>query len=104
VSAVKALASAAPILQGKGSGLLPDVTDVREISVRIAKNVIKTARDEGLAEEKNIPTDDDDLEEWIREQMWDPVYRPLELIKEEDADALAKGEAGTGSHRRLARF
>lgn len=67
VAAVKALASAAPVLNDKGAGLLPDVEDVREISVQIAKNVIKKAVEEDLAQEKNIPTDGDELEEWIRE-------------------------------------
>ncbi|KAF2742344.1 hypothetical protein M011DRAFT_412783 [Sporormia fimetaria CBS 119925] len=100
VAAVKALAYAAPVVEGTGSGLLPDVTDVREISVRIAKSVINAARQEGLAQEKDIPEDDADLEEWIREQMWDARYRPLKLVKEENASALAKGEAGISSHRR----
>lgn len=104
VSAVKALAATAPILRGCGSGLLPDVTEVRDISVLIAKNVIKTARDEGLARVKDIPADDARLEEWIREQMWDARYRPLILVGEEGATAHAKGEAGTLSHRRTGSF
>ncbi|KAF2727173.1 hypothetical protein EJ04DRAFT_582214 [Polyplosphaeria fusca] len=104
VAAVKALASTAPVLNGKGAGLLPDVTDVREISVLIAKNVINSARDEDLNEEKDIPTEDAELDEWIREQMWDARYRPLRLVDEADASAHAKGEAGTGSHKRTGRF
>ena len=84
--------------------MLPDVTDVREISVQIAKSVINAARSEDLAQEKNIPTDDAELEEWIREQMWDARYRPLDLISEDRASAHAKGEAGAGSHRRTATF
>jgi malate dehydrogenase (oxaloacetate-decarboxylating) len=92
------------VLTGKGAGLLPDVTDVREISVKIASNVIKQAVEEGLNQEKNIPTDDADLDEWIREQMWDARYRPLKLVNEDEADAHAKGEAGTASHQRLASF
>ncbi|KAF2014045.1 hypothetical protein BU24DRAFT_464758 [Aaosphaeria arxii CBS 175.79] len=100
VAAVKALASTAPVVKETGAGLLPDVTEVREISVKIAKNVIKAARDEGLAQEKNIPEGDEELEEWIREQMWDAEYRPLKLIDESQASAHAKGEAGIGSHRR----
>lgn len=104
VAAVKALASTAPVVKGTGSGLLPDVTDVRDISVQIAKNVINAAREEGLTQEKDIPKDDAELEEWIREQMWDPVYRPLKLIAPEGATAHAKGEAGSTSSRRMARF
>lgn len=104
VTAVQALAAAAPVLNNAGAGLLPDVEDVREISVKIAKNVIKKAVEDGLAQEKNIPTDDADLEEWIREQMWKPEYRPLKLVEEHSANALAKGEAGTASGQREARF
>lgn len=104
VAAVKALASAAPIVNGKGAGLLPDVEDVREISVQIAKNVIKKAVEDDLAQEKDIPTEDAELDEWIREQMWEAEYRPLKLVKEDEADAHARGEAGTASGRREARF
>ncbi|KAJ4309889.1 NAD-dependent malic enzyme, mitochondrial [Neodidymelliopsis sp. IMI 364377] len=104
VSAVEALAAAAPVVNGSGSGLLPDVEDVREISVQIARNVIKKAVEDDLAQQKDIPTNDDDLEEWIREQMWNAEYRPLELVDEQTADAHAKGEQGTGSQQREARF
>jgi malate dehydrogenase (oxaloacetate-decarboxylating) len=92
------------VLNGKGAGLLPDVTDVREISVKIASSVIKAAVKEGLSQEKDIPTDDADLEEWIREQMWDARYRPLKLIDEDEASAYARGEAGIASHQRLGKF
>jgi malate dehydrogenase (oxaloacetate-decarboxylating) len=104
VAAVQALAAAAPVVQKTGAGLLPDVEDVREISVQIAKNVIKKAVEDDLAQEKNIPTDDDELEEWIREQMWNAEYRPLKLIREHEADAHARGEAGAASGQREARF
>ncbi|KAJ9612379.1 NAD-dependent malic enzyme, mitochondrial [Cladophialophora chaetospira] len=77
VAAVKALAAQAPALRDANAGLLPDVTHVREISVQIAAAVIKQAVNDGLAQEKDIPTDDQDLVEWIREQMWDAEYRPL---------------------------
>lgn len=77
VAAVKALAAQAPALKDPDAGLLPDVTNVREISVKIAAAVIKQAVDDGLAQEKNIPNEDSKLEEWIREQMWTAEYRPL---------------------------
>jgi malate dehydrogenase (oxaloacetate-decarboxylating) len=104
VAAVQALASAAPVLNNTGAGLLPDVQDVRDISVQIAKSVIKKAVEDNLAQEKNIPTGDAELEEWIREQMWNPTYRPLERVEEHAADAHARGEAGTASGQREARF
>ena len=80
------------------------MTDVREISVQIAKNVIQQAVKEDLAQQKDIPTDDAELEEWIREQMWEANYRPLKLVEDDQADAFAKGEAGAASHQRKANF
>ncbi|KAM3086171.1 NAD-dependent malic enzyme, mitochondrial [Clarireedia jacksonii] len=94
VAAVKALAAQSPALKDPDKGLLPDVMDVREISVHIAKAVIQTAVDEGLAQEKDIPSEDESLEEWIREQMWDSKYRPLKLVGKEEASRSAKGESG----------
>ncbi|KAH8431191.1 NAD-dependent malic enzyme [Aspergillus melleus] len=77
VAAVKALAARSPARQDPNQPLLPDVEDVRGISVDIAKAVIQTAVQEGEAQEQNIPTAEEELDEWIRVQMWEPVYRPL---------------------------
>jgi malate dehydrogenase (oxaloacetate-decarboxylating) len=77
VAAVKALSAQSPALKDANKPLLPDVVDVRETSVHIAKAVIHAAVKEGLAQEKAIPEQDAELEEWIRAQMWDPIYRPL---------------------------
>ncbi|KAL2009299.1 hypothetical protein VTN00DRAFT_7493 [Thermoascus crustaceus] len=77
VAAVKALAAQSPALKDPNQPLLPDVIHVREISLHIAKAVIKCAVQEGLVQEEGIPTGDSDLEEWIRVQMWEPEYRPL---------------------------
>ncbi|KAI9734786.1 MAG: NAD-dependent malic enzyme, mitochondrial [Claussenomyces sp. TS43310] len=99
VAAVKALAAQSPVLRDLDSALLPDVIDVREISVHIATAVIKVSVEEGLATVKDIPTDDADLEEWIREQMWDPVYRPLKLVDSAVADRNARGEMGVAGSK-----
>lgn len=82
VAAVQALKARSPVLEDSNRPLLPDVEDVREISVDIAAAVIKCAVQEGLAQEKGIPSDDADLREWIRVQMWEAVYRPLINEKE----------------------
>jgi malate dehydrogenase (oxaloacetate-decarboxylating) len=92
VAAVKALASQSPALKDPDKGLLPDVVNVRDISVHIAKAVILEAVEEGLAQEKGIPKDEETLEEWIREQMWDPVYRPLRKVDLRTASKHARGE------------
>ncbi|KAJ5993558.1 hypothetical protein N7451_009282 [Penicillium sp. IBT 35674x] len=77
VAAAEALKARSPALEDPNKPLLPDVEDVREISVDIAAAVIKCSVDEGLAEEEEIPSEDAELREWIRAQMWEAVYRPL---------------------------
>ncbi|CAK4031266.1 malic oxidoreductase [Lecanosticta acicola] len=101
VAAVKALAAQAPALKDPDAALLPDVGDVREISVKIAAAVIQQAVQDGLAREKEIPSDGAELEEWIREQMWVPEYRPLEKVDPGDASRAAKGEAGSKGRERV---
>ena len=103
VAAVKALSSQSPALKDPHAGLVPDVTNVREISVKIAAAVIKQAVEEGLATEKGIPEGEMELEEWVREQMWDPRYRPLVKVGREKASTYGKGEAGTRSVKREAK-
>ncbi|KAG9235607.1 hypothetical protein BJ875DRAFT_458726 [Amylocarpus encephaloides] len=95
VAAVKALASQSPALEDGEGALLPDVVNVREISVRIAAAVIGQSVEEGLAVEEGIPDDEEELEEWVREQMWEPVYRPLKLVSKETATKVAKGQLGS---------
>jgi malate dehydrogenase (oxaloacetate-decarboxylating) len=93
------VAAQAPILHDPQAGLLPDIVDVRDISVLIAKAVIKEAVKEGLAQQDDIPEDDQVLDDWIREQMWEAEYRKLIRVDAEVASAHAKGEVGTGSNR-----
>jgi malate dehydrogenase (oxaloacetate-decarboxylating) len=95
VAAVKALAAQSPALTDPGKGLLPDVTNVREVSVHIACAVIRQAVEEGLTTVEDIPEDEETLEEWVREQMWDARYRPLRAVSKENASRHAKGEMGT---------
>lgn len=97
VAAVKAIAAQSPALKDPDQGLVPDVVNVREISVHVAKAVIKQAVEEGLATEKEIPAEDEDLEEWVREQMWEARYRPLVKVQADGASRHAKGEMGIGS-------
>ena len=92
--AVKALAAPSPILKDSDKGLLPDIADTRETSVHIAKSVIKQAIEEGLAREKGIPINDEELEEWIKVQMWQPEYRPLRKVTKVGASRHALGEMG----------
>ncbi|KAL9102465.1 MAG: hypothetical protein Q9163_002395 [Psora crenata] len=95
VAAVKSIAAQSPALKDPDKGLVPDVTDVREISVQVASAVIKQAVEEGLATEKAIPTEDNDLEEWVREQMWVARYRALKRVEPSRAIKHGRGELGT---------
>ncbi|KAI1082075.1 hypothetical protein F5B20DRAFT_534308 [Whalleya microplaca] len=92
VAAVKAVADLSPALKDDTAPLLPGVEDVRAVSVRVARGVIRAAIKEGVAAEKGIPTDDSELEDWIREQMWNPVYRPLKRVEPETASRQARAE------------
>ncbi|KAI8628952.1 hypothetical protein F5Y19DRAFT_102716 [Xylariaceae sp. FL1651] len=92
VAAVHGLADLSPALRDDTAPLLPGVEVVRDVSVRVAREVIKTAVEEGVAAETGIPSEDADLEEWIREQMWEPVYRPLKRVKAAGASRQAKAE------------
>ncbi|KAK4504358.1 hypothetical protein PRZ48_005274 [Zasmidium cellare] len=101
VAAVKALAAQAPALKDPDAGLLPDIVDVRDISVKIAAGVIRQAEKDGVAQEKGIPKDEGELEEWISEQMWTPRYRELRKVDVEGASRAARGEAGSKGMERV---
>ncbi|KAJ5956335.1 Malic enzyme NAD-binding [Penicillium viridicatum] len=77
VAAVEALKARSPALKDSNKPLLPDVEDVREISVDIAAAVISCAVEGGLAQAEGIPTTNPELREWIQVQMWEAEYRPL---------------------------
>jgi malate dehydrogenase (oxaloacetate-decarboxylating) len=100
VAAVKALAAQSPALKDPTAALLPDVVDVREISVKIATAVIQTAVKESLAQQEGIPEDEGELSEWVREQMWRPEYRPLKKVAAEQASRHARGEMGIATEGR----
>jgi malate dehydrogenase (oxaloacetate-decarboxylating) len=95
VAAVEGVASLSPALKDPTAPLLPGVEDVRGVSVMVAKKVIQAAVDEGEAMEEDIPEEGGELEEWIKEQMWEPTYRPLKLVALEGASRAARGELKT---------
>lgn len=95
VAAVEAVAEMSPALKDNTAPLLPDVDIVRDVSVNVASKVIRAAVEDGLATEKGIPDKDEDIKEWIREQMWNPEYRPLKYVPKETASRQAKGQLKT---------
>lgn len=92
IEAVSGVAELSPALHDSTAPLLPGVDVVRKVSVRVARKVIQAAVAEGVATETEIPQDEEELVGWIREQMWDPVYRPLKYIEAKGASREAKGE------------
>lgn len=85
VAAVHALAGEAPAVKegDMTRGLCPGVERVREVSVKIAGAVLRAARREGVLGVEGTPGLDgdekdggeDELEAWIRSQMWEAEYR-----------------------------
>lgn len=94
VAAIEAVAELSPALKDETAPLVPGVDAVRDVSVNVAKKVIRAAQKDGVATEEGIPGDDEDLKEWIREQMWNPVYRQLKYVNPQGASRQAKGELG----------
>jgi malate dehydrogenase (oxaloacetate-decarboxylating) len=92
VAAVGGVAELSPALSDPTGPLLPGVDVVRDVSVRVARKVIQAAMEDGVATVEGIPRDESDLDEWIREQMWDPVYRPLKYVEAKGASRQARGE------------
>lgn len=92
VAAVQGVASMSPTKKSATAPLLPDVMDVKDVSVRVARCVIQAAVEEGVSREQGIPQEEAELDEWIREQMWEPKYRPLRYVEMEQATRAAKGE------------
>jgi malate dehydrogenase (oxaloacetate-decarboxylating) len=58
----------------EGGLIYPPVRDLQETSVRVATRVVKRAIEDGVARRANIP---DDIESFIRDRFWHPVYLPF---------------------------
>jgi malic enzyme len=57
------------------SGLvLPNIKDIREVTVQVAASVVRSAMSDGIA--RKVP-DHPDIEGWVRQHMYSPQYRPL---------------------------
>ena len=71
MAAAKALAAMSPARNDIGGNLLPPVTALREVSIRVAIAVALQARREGLTD-----LAEDKIEPAIRAKMWSPHYLP----------------------------
>jgi malate dehydrogenase (oxaloacetate-decarboxylating) len=72
MAAARALAAVSPARLNPDANLLPPVSELRDVSLRVAQAVALQARKEGLTE----PMDAGDIYQAIRIKMWTPVYRP----------------------------
>ncbi|GMG25595.1 unnamed protein product [Ambrosiozyma monospora] len=95
-AAVDQLAAGSPGIADYKKGLLAPLEVIDETSAQVATAVILQALKEGVAkveEEESpaggkvsVPRDFDGCMEWVKEQMWKPVYRPM--IKVEHVDSI----------------
>lgn len=72
VAAARVLSEFAPVLHDPAGPLYPPLEQVREISFQVALEVAREAQRAGLAEVKL-----EELEQSIRDLMWQPHYVPL---------------------------
>jgi malate dehydrogenase (oxaloacetate-decarboxylating) len=76
MAAAKTLASLSPPVQDANAPLLPPIGDSRKVGLAVAEAVGRAAIAEGVSELKA-----DDLQTELGAYVWEPVYRPYELIK-----------------------
>lgn len=63
--------------------LYPEIERIREVSVVVARGVIRAAQKEGLDRQLAIrEVDDETLDEYIRERMYDPWKEENGLVEE----------------------
>jgi malate dehydrogenase (oxaloacetate-decarboxylating) len=74
-AAANALSACAPIIQDKTAPLLPKLSEAKMVSIKVAVAVAEQARKEGLA--LNMT---DDINELIRNTMWEPRYLPYRKV------------------------
>lgn len=67
----RALAAQSPLAQHGKGGLLPELREIRALSVVIARAVARQAMEDGVA----TPLPDDELERQIERNFWQPEYR-----------------------------
>lgn len=97
-AAVDQLAALSPLEEGNSKpGLLPPLEVIQETSSKVATAVILQALKEGSArieqeevpgipgKKVTVPRDFDKCLAWVRNQMWEPVYRPMIKVNHDPA-------------------
>jgi malate dehydrogenase (oxaloacetate-decarboxylating) len=77
MAAAKTLASLSPALREKEGTLLPPIGDSRQVGLAVAQAVGKAAIAEGISPLASSR----ELDQELREYVWEPVYRPYELVE-----------------------
>lgn len=91
-AAVDQLASLSPVLRNPDAPMLPDISNITDISARVATSVVLRAQQDGVARvlEETSPWDMDAVEIpdtwdecyiWVLSQMWQPEYRRYRRLK-----------------------
>jgi malate dehydrogenase (oxaloacetate-decarboxylating) len=62
----------------RGAAILPSVEELRAVSLTVAVEVARAAIKEGVAD-----CEPEDLEQAIREMMWEPIYQTYEIGEEQ---------------------
>lgn len=70
------LAAESPLANGQSDDLLPKLTELKELSMKIAFNVAKVAIRQGLA----LEISDELLQKRIEKNFWTPEYRPYKRV------------------------
>jgi len=76
IVASEVLAASAPIVQTGEGSLLPAITDIAELSKKIAFAIIKVGQQQGVAQQLN----DDEITAEIERQFWQPEYRNYDKV------------------------
>ncbi|GGA02089.1 NAD-dependent malic enzyme [Dyella caseinilytica] len=73
----KVVAAMSPTVKDRNARLLPPVDQLREVSLAVAKAVAIQAQADGVAESCDQAT----LDQRLKSLVWEPTYRPYELVK-----------------------
>ncbi|KAI3404230.1 MAE1 [Candida oxycetoniae] len=86
-AAVEALSDMSPKLNDPKAGLLPDITEIHDVSAHVATAVVLQSLKEGTAQVEGekipddgyvrVPTEYNACLKWVKSQMWKPEYMPL---------------------------
>ena len=88
--------------------LYPDIRRIREVSVVVTRAVIRAAQKNGVDRELNLRTcSDAELDEYIKERMYDPFHEKSKLLDKIDQltqhangmnGAVVAAKAAAGAH------